>query len=313
MSKQLEGKSCEICHAYLFEDDDIVYCPECGAPYHRDCFKAVGKCVYQEFHGTDKSYDALKAKQAEQQKYSGPKVKCGGCGRDILATAPYCPYCGRPTRTEPQRLKTPEEFFSMPQARGGVAKDKIIDQGVTADQAARTVGINSAKYLPLFVKNKKYGWNWFAFLFPAAWLGFRKMYKYCIVAVAVMILSAILAVPFYSEILAAQSAVPTNEQEIATLITVALTNAKTSAILLYCLSLLTELGLSIFTALFSTRLYRAEIISKVKKLDKLAAEKGLDAKELYLKKGGGNVFAFLAVLVIETNITYLMDLLCELL
>ena len=35
MSKQLDGKTCQACHAYLFEDDDIVVCPECGAPVYR--------------------------------------------------------------------------------------------------------------------------------------------------------------------------------------------------------------------------------------------------------------------------------------
>ena len=32
MSLNTEGVSCVRCHAYLFPEDDIVYCPVCGAP-----------------------------------------------------------------------------------------------------------------------------------------------------------------------------------------------------------------------------------------------------------------------------------------
>ena len=31
MSFNIEGEQCPVCHAYLFEDDDVVFCPECGA------------------------------------------------------------------------------------------------------------------------------------------------------------------------------------------------------------------------------------------------------------------------------------------
>ena len=32
MNNNEKQKSCAMCHAYLFEGDDVVYCPECGAP-----------------------------------------------------------------------------------------------------------------------------------------------------------------------------------------------------------------------------------------------------------------------------------------
>ena len=30
--------------------DDIVVCPDCGTPYHRECWKKVGVCVHQADH-----------------------------------------------------------------------------------------------------------------------------------------------------------------------------------------------------------------------------------------------------------------------
>ena len=32
--------------------DDIVVCPDCGAPYHRACYEKQGGCVYADKHGT---------------------------------------------------------------------------------------------------------------------------------------------------------------------------------------------------------------------------------------------------------------------
>ena len=67
------------------------------------------------------------------------------------------------------------------------------------------------------------------------------------------------------------------------------------------------------TSLFSTRFYRSTVITRVRELKEQAEEKGVEPKELYLKKGGVNLFLFLGILAIQSNITYLMDLLCELL
>ena len=41
MSIRTEEEQCVVCHAYLFSDDDVVYCPECGAPHHRECYNGI--------------------------------------------------------------------------------------------------------------------------------------------------------------------------------------------------------------------------------------------------------------------------------
>ena len=66
MSLKTEGVTCARCHAYLFPEDDIVYCPVCGAPHHRECYNELGHCALEELHGTDKQYD--KAVAAEEEK-----------------------------------------------------------------------------------------------------------------------------------------------------------------------------------------------------------------------------------------------------
>ena len=47
---------CPVCRELLNEQDDVVVCPECGAPYHRACYKEAGRCLYEDKHGTGFSY-----------------------------------------------------------------------------------------------------------------------------------------------------------------------------------------------------------------------------------------------------------------
>ena len=56
MGFSVEGQSCPVCHAYLFDEDDVVICPVCGAPHHRDCYAHVGHCALEHLHGTDEQY-----------------------------------------------------------------------------------------------------------------------------------------------------------------------------------------------------------------------------------------------------------------
>ena len=50
------GKTCPVCSQNFHEGDDVVVCPKCGAPYHRDCFKQKGKCIFPELHKDGKSW-----------------------------------------------------------------------------------------------------------------------------------------------------------------------------------------------------------------------------------------------------------------
>ena len=52
MNNETERLKCSVCHAYLFDDDDTVYCPVCGAPHHRECYNGLGHCAFEEAHGT---------------------------------------------------------------------------------------------------------------------------------------------------------------------------------------------------------------------------------------------------------------------
>ena len=43
---------CACCKGYFAGDEDIVTCPDCGAPVHRICWEKLGHCPYADKHGT---------------------------------------------------------------------------------------------------------------------------------------------------------------------------------------------------------------------------------------------------------------------
>ena len=41
--------NCPVCKKQFEKGDDIVVCPECGAPHHRECYEQNGKCFFDRF------------------------------------------------------------------------------------------------------------------------------------------------------------------------------------------------------------------------------------------------------------------------
>ena len=43
-------EKCPVCEKEFANDDDIVVCPLCGTPHHRDCYKKNGECSNYDKH-----------------------------------------------------------------------------------------------------------------------------------------------------------------------------------------------------------------------------------------------------------------------
>lgn len=61
------GQHCPICGKEFCDGDDIVVCPECGTPYHRECYKTAGHCVNEERHGESFEWKPETAPHAEEK------------------------------------------------------------------------------------------------------------------------------------------------------------------------------------------------------------------------------------------------------
>lgn len=198
-----EGYTCPVCGKPFGPSDDIVACPTCGAPHHRDCWQREGHCHYEADHGTDRQWSREKAtpKAAAASSHASTK-NCPHCGHPNPAYAEFCSRCGRSTGAEewsgrptpPPRtshnVPPPPPFTSAPYGEyapfhaagdpyGGVSPEESID-GVSASQLVAFTGTNTAYYLPRFQKMARQGntcsWNWAAFLLTPYWLLFRKNY-----------------------------------------------------------------------------------------------------------------------------------------
>ena len=97
------GQHCPICGKEFCDGDDIVVCPECGTPYHRECYKTAGHCVNEERHGESFEWKPETAPYKEEKTPNvgqnanddGHKVVfCPVCGRENPAEEPNCLNCG---------------------------------------------------------------------------------------------------------------------------------------------------------------------------------------------------------------------------
>ena len=95
------GCPCEGCGRPLALTDDIVVCPDCGAPYHRECYEKLGRCIHTPAHGAGYEWtfpykdDALRT--------------CPSCGERTLRTEERCRCCGAVLPPESQCPEPPTQ------------------------------------------------------------------------------------------------------------------------------------------------------------------------------------------------------------
>ncbi len=185
---------CQVCKIDFKENDDIVVCPECGAPYHRDCYKLHGQCVYLDKHNTNFTYSRpTESKSLECDKNVSEK-KCLCCLKENSDDASFCVYCGFPLL--PSKTLIHGVPFSSPfDPLLELDKDEKIED-IKISEFAQYIKSNLFYYLPIFKsihdKNKS-RFNFCAFLFSGAWFLYRKLYKIGTVITAVLTLLMILS------------------------------------------------------------------------------------------------------------------------
>lgn len=310
MSLSSSGEKCAVCNAYLFEEDDVVYCPECGAPHHRDCYSAIGHCGLQEFHGTDKQYKKPEPVKQEENREAQPVqssiVTCGMCGEKYETTEDVCPNCNAPNISKMGGRFVAFDFL------GGVPANTDLGNGVIANEAKKFVASNTQRYIPKFLgfkKGKKASWNWLAFLTPCGWLMSRKMYLLGAVIGALQIAFSMFAVPFTNAVDMLDTSAVANYMEYSALVLENISLIGEVAIFTAFAGSLLDLVLRIVIATFGDLIYRNRVISKVSEIKLESEEQG----ELYRKKGGismaAAVLGYLAVSYLPTIIAYTLGML----
>ena len=294
MSLNTDGVSCVRCHAYLFPEDDIVYCPVCGAPHHRECYNQLGHCALEEFHGTDRQYDKVKAREAEQNAAEMPNtgenaeglITCQMCHEKYDFALNACPKCGAPNIAKAGGSFVNFDFL------GGVPADYDIGDGITADEAKRFVAANTPRYIPKFAvlnAKNKLSWNWLAFLFPCGWMLSRKMYKNGIIAGLLTVISSLFYLPFMNAINNLGTTPGETQAQIMQSIYEHLPKMGAAVIAALLAGFVLNIAVRILSALFGDYLYKQYAISSIKTIRAESEDMDYD----YRKKGGVNIFLFL--------------------
>ncbi len=201
-----KNRQCAFCKAILFEDDDVVHCPVCGAAHHHECYNSCGHCALEQFHGTDEQFDPHpEDKQNGDVPLDREGHTCRRCGKISSSDTIFCPYCGTLFRDSAVNSRQDEQSGTTDgelrrheiniDLLGGIDKNTEID-GLKAVEAANHVRFNTRRYIPLFASMSEHktrkNWNWAAFLLPAAWNAYRKNYVIAAVYTSICISAFIL-------------------------------------------------------------------------------------------------------------------------
>ncbi len=182
---------CNGCGKALMEDEDIVTCPDCGTPQHRDCWTQGGMCVSAAKHASGFVWSAPQRQDAPQPEapYAGqPQV----AGQQTQGAAVYCRYCScmnEPntlfcTRCGRSLLPPQDNSWTVPPPisfsyEANIQPDELLD-GVAMRDIATLVKANAPDYVGKFrsmaKRRSKLSWNWCAFLFGSLWALYRKLY-----------------------------------------------------------------------------------------------------------------------------------------
>jgi hypothetical protein len=219
---RFEQEPCTHCRKPLHPaEDDVVVCPDCGAPMHRACWQAEGGCPFAASHGSYLWQPSAAAPEPppafDPQRNLG--VVCPICGTNQPKQARVCGVCGCNfdlyqaavrAATEQRSEEQPREPdaagqlpvppFLPPPARPQRAaffvngrylspEDQI--DGVTLDDAAthiRGTYAGISRYFSKFERNRVLGWNWAGFFFAPFWLFYRKLYRFALPLAALLLI-----------------------------------------------------------------------------------------------------------------------------
>lgn len=179
-----ENEICSGCRKPFCEGEDVVVCPVCATPQHRECWNKTNSCVNGYLHAA--GYEWQPEGEAESEG-----LECPYCGRKNAAEALHCEGCGGPLTAQSGADGAP---FSGAQAdnpfeqyarhanpfMNGVemnAEERIGGEAVgdLAIYARRNAGKFMPKFRGFAESGKKISWNWAAFFLAPYWFFYRKM------------------------------------------------------------------------------------------------------------------------------------------
>lgn len=169
------GMTCIVCDKKFVVGDDIVVCPDCGLPHHRQCYNNLGHCAMADKHGTAEQWTSVEAVIEEEVVTTTPKsdtVICPKCSHVNPSDNLFCDKCGADLHTEVDEkdtetedlLKTISSLSNSEVKRGSLGPLQLVSLLPNFDDSEMIDGI-SVKELKLFLgKNFYYFMSHFRFM-----------------------------------------------------------------------------------------------------------------------------------------------------
>lgn len=195
-----DGKICDGCAEVMNDSEDIVVCPECGTPQHRECYKKNNACVNEHLHAEGFDWREANIKPEEPKTEDLPKPE-----EAVGNSAPLFNANGG----------IPETALPMFNVQSVVIDGKTVStskrfNGISVKDAMTYLQVNANRYLAKFIKNEHkknfISWNWGAFFFTPAWFFYRKLYKAGAFFLTFAIAATLVASPYASIIAEAYTA-----------------------------------------------------------------------------------------------------------
>lgn len=208
------GCPCEACAQPLRLQDDIVVCPDCGAPYHRTCYEKMGRCAHSAAHAAGYEW---------KFPYQESELRtCPRCGERTVRAEETCRCCGEvmppESANEPRDRAEESESFDyssfyrqfedgtipdpVKQAyRTAFGKEEKLD-GISCRDWSAYIGSSAPAYLATYsqmeLTHSKVSMSFSALLFGPFYFFYRKAWK---PAFAFLAAELLLAAPSFIEML----------------------------------------------------------------------------------------------------------------
>ncbi len=224
------GVPCPVCNEKFSDKSDVVVCPICGAPHHRECYQKLGHCAFENEHATGTVWKR-QTHDAETTRETAGESVCPRCGTQVEPDSIFCKNCGVALFAGHPKADAGQAPFYPPDGNGPrgyvnpygpsygdprvaelsklppeIAADDVFDD-VTAKDLADYVGPNSRYYLRQFniLKHSSFffSFNIPAFVFNFLYFFYRKMYLigsiFLVAFLMIMSPSFVAAIRFFAQ------------------------------------------------------------------------------------------------------------------
>lgn len=306
------NEKCPVCGNVFTDTDDIVVCPLCGTPHHRECYKKNGECGNSEKHSDGFVWQPeAQPAPAEQPVEQNPQANA----------YPYPntnPYTNANPQIPPYGVPVqPQIIYQIPNPLNAFPPE--IDDGVSTADASAFVKKNSQTYLHKFFKAKsgKRTFNFCAFLFGGYWFIYRKMYKLGIIFLALMLALSIVPrlVPQYSrlqneltEISEEYTNMTVNPEDPMTAVNEMYSKAFDAVkkypvgMTVSVISNIAQLAFAIYLGIIADKKYKEYVVNSIKSINSADTVTGNEEfRRMRILSEGGTTFGFAVLAVVAAT------------